>query len=339
MKKIALLSALSLLGAAGYAQVTKTDDVKKSLATTNKDTVAWVRSGIFTIGINQGLLHNWAAGGELASLDINAVFHGNLTYYNHGTVWANNLELAYGLHYSYADTFLPHKTADRIDFTSNYGAQIKNSKDFYLAGLFNFKSQFTHGYDYSIPNWQSSPTSDFLSPAYITLAAGVEYKKGEELNLFLSPAAAREILADRKYTSASAQGAFGIDSGKTSKLQFGAYFSGRFKRNLSKTTLFTSRLDLYSNYLAKNTTDAAGNIVKKDNPGNIQIFWDNLLAIKAYKSLSVTLGLTFAYDNNFPYSKTYVDKSGNTVTKSQPLEDLGWVQLNEIFTFGLAYKF
>ncbi len=322
------------------AQVTKTEDVKKSLATTNKDTIGWVHSGIFTLGINEGLLHNWAAGGEVASLVINSIFHGNLTHFHNNNVWTNNLDLAYGLNYAYSNNFVPRKADDRIDFTSNYGTQVKNSKDFYLAALYNFKSQFSKGYDYSIPDWEHHPTSTHLSPAYMTLAIGMEYRKGEDLSLFLSPVAAREILSSSKYTSLNKNGAFGIDSGKTSKFQFGAYFSGRYKKKINKNMVFSTRLDLYCNYLAKNQVGDSGVIIKKDNPGNIQVFWDNLFVLKAYKNLSLTFGLTFAYDNNFPYSKTYIDKTtGLPVDKNQPAEGLGWVQMSQIFTFGLAYKF
>lgn len=343
MKRVFLSVAASvLLASTSFAQVGKsTDDIKKSLQTTNKDTVAWMHSGIFTFGLNEGSLHNWAAGGEIASLVVNSVFHGNLTHFQHNNIWSNNLDLAYGLNYAYSNSFVPRKTDDRIDFTSNYGVKLKNSKDFYISGLFNFKSQFTQGYDYTQASWEKNPTSDFLSPAYLTLAAGGEYRKGENLSLFLSPIAAREVLASSRFTSLSSQGAFGIDSGKTSKFQFGAYFSGRYKTNVSKKITFATRLDLYCNYLAKNTVGPDGVIIKKDNPGNIQVLWDNLVVWKAYKSVSVTFGLTLVYDNNFPYSTTYLDKTTNTVVSKsdQPGNNLGWLQISQIFTFGLSYKF
>ena len=341
MQKLFFSLAFSFSSFCVLAQVSKsTDDLQKSLTVSGKDTVCWTHSGIYTIGINEGFLHNWAAGGEIAALAVNSVFHGNLTHYHHSMVWANNLDLAYGLNYAYSNGFVPRKTEDRIDFTSNFGTRIKNSKNYYLAGLFNFKSQFTKGYDYSMTGWQNNPTSDLFSPTYLTLALGLKYDKNEMFNLFLSPIAARDILSSATYTSMSAAGAFGIDSGKTSKFQLGAYFSGRMKQQLKKNLLFTSRLDLYSNYLAKDTKDASGVVVKRDNPGNIQVFWDNLFVLKAYKSLSLTFGLTLAYDNNFPYSTTYVDKTtGLIVNKNQPGQNLGWVQLNQVFTFGFSYKF
>ncbi len=342
MQKLLALCSFFLLGAAATnAQTGKaTDDLKTSLQTENKDTVAWIHEGIITLGINQGFMHNWAAGGEVASAAVSGVFHGSLTYLNHGVIWSNNLDMTYGLNYIYSNNFVPRKTADRIDFTSKLGSRLNKSTDFFYTGLFNARTQFTQGYDYALPDWQTTPVSDFLSPAYLTLALGMEYKKGTDISLFLSPLAAREILAAKRYTSMSAVGAFGIDSGKTSVFQLGAYFSGRYKKDINKAMSFSTRLDLYSNYLAKDTKDSAGNIIRKDNPGNIQVLWDNLFVLKAYKALSVTLGITIAYDNNFPYSKTYIDKTtGAVVAKNQPGEGLGWVQVNQVFTFGLAYKF
>lgn len=322
------------------AQVTKVNDVKKMLSAENKDTVAWVHGGSLTIGINEGFLHNWAAGGELASLTVNGIFNGYLTYYNHGAIWSNNMDVKYGLSYVYSNDFVPRKTDDVVDFTSKYSSLINGHKDLFYTALFNFKSQFTQGFDYSVPNWQSSPTSGPFAPAYFTLAAGLEYRKGSKISIFLSPVAARATYADAQYTKLSPQGAFGIPYGKTSKYDLGAYFTGRYMVDFNKLISFSTRVDLYSNYLAKDTKDSAGNVIKKDNPGNIQVLWDNLLTWKATKYLGLTIGVTIVYSNDNPYSSTYIDKTtGAVMNKNQPAEGLGWVQLNQSFTFGLVYKF
>ncbi|MCD6011453.1 MAG: hypothetical protein K0Q79_1315 [Flavipsychrobacter sp.] len=323
-----------------YAQVSKTDDVKKSLETSNKDTTAWVYGGFVNIGLNEGFLHNWAAGGELVSMTVNGVFSGHFDRLMHGAAWTNNLDLSYGLNYMYSNDFTPRKTDDRIDFTSKYGRRIDTS-NLYITALFNFKSQFSKGFDYTKPNWDSAPTptSEFLSPAYFTLAVGAEYKKGSNLSLFLSPIAGRLVLVDRYYTSMSPTGAFGVDSGKNMQFQFGAYFSGRYLVDISKRATFKTRLDLYSNYIAKDRKDAAGKVIKKDDPGNIDILFDNFFTWKASKFLNITLGATFIYDNDIPYSKTTVDNTGATVEKKDPGKNLGWVQVKQFFNVGIEYKF
>src|SRR5690606_7638870 len=117
-------------------------------------------------------------------------------------------------------------------------------------------------------------TSKFISPLYITLAPGIEYRKGSQLSLFFSPFAGRAIFVDKYYTNRSPEGAFGVENGKNFKMELGAYFSGRYEVKITEDITYNTRLDLYSNYLAKDQVEN-GVLIKKDNPGNIDILWDN----------------------------------------------------------------
>lgn len=334
-----LLCPLMLSGVAG-AQLHQTDDVRKSLVVESKDTAAWIRGGVLTVGINQGFLHNWAAGGEVASLTVNAQVSGYLNRIYHKHIWTNNLDMTYGLFYGYSNAFVPKKIDDRIDFTSKYGLQLDKQKHFYLSGLFNFKSQFTKGYDYSVPNWDSFSTSRFLSPGYFTGAVGIDYRRENYLTLFLSPLAARVTVADRYYTSMLPEGMFGIEYNKSSRFELGAYFTGRYQTEINKKLLFKTRVDLYANYLARDKKDSLGNVVKKDNPGNIDILWDNFFSYKLSKFLSLTVAATFIYDNDLPYSNTYTDPTtNNEVKKDEPGEGLGWWQMKQLLAIGLEYRF
>ncbi|HRO43032.1 MAG TPA: DUF3078 domain-containing protein [Flavipsychrobacter sp.] len=340
MKKLLLFLSFYVFFMQANAQLAKTEDLKKSLAVENKDTVMWVKGSVFNIGINQGFLHNWAAGGEVASLTVNGQFSGFLNRVLHHHIWTNNLDMTYGLFYGYSNAFIPRKIDDRIDFTSKYGVQIGNSKSFYLSGLFNFKSQFTKGYDYSVPKWDSFSTSEFLSPAYFTGAIGIDYRKGNSISLFFSPIAARFTVADRYYTSMRPEGMFGIQYNETSRFEFGAYFTGRYQTEINKKILFKTRVDLYTNYLAKDKKDSLGVVVKKDNPGNIDILWDNFFSYKMSKHLSLTLAATFIYDNDIPYQSTYTDQTtDNELKKDEPGEGLGWWQVKQVLAVGFEYRF
>lgn len=329
---VALISVTTI-----QAQQVKTDAFKKMLENENKDTVAWIHAGTLNIGFNEGFLHNWSAGGELGALAVNTLFSGSLVRFDHRDIWTNNMDLAYGLYYAYSNHFVPHKTDDRIDLTSKYGIRLDSSKNFYLTGLFNFKSQFTKAYDYGMPVWDTASTSKFFSPAYFTIAAGMEYRRGTDVSLFYSPIAARITLADRYYTSQSKDGAFGIPYGKTSLFQLGSYFSGRYVKNFNKFVTFKTRLDLYSNYLAKDRVESDGTVIH-NSPTNIYVLWDNLLTWKISKLFNLTFGLSCIYDNDIPYSSTYVDNTGKVVDKGEPGENLGWLQTKQIFTLGFLYK-
>lgn len=341
--KSLFIAALLLLNAgnAAFAQLSETDKVKTSLTgTDNKDTVAWLRSGVFQIGLNQGYLHNWAAGGEVVSLAVDGLLSGNITRLYHNHVWSNSIDASYSLFYAYSNQFVPRKVDDRLDITSKYGIKWKAKKHYYFTGLFNFKSQFTRGYDYSVPDWQTFSTSNFMSPGYFTLAAGLEFRSGTAVSFFFAPAALRLTIADQKYTIRKPEGAFGIPYGKQSRLELGAYFTGRYSRDLSPNVAYKTRLDLYANYLARDKKDSLGNVVKKDNPGNIDIFWDNLISIKLGKYFNLNFALTAIYDNDIPYDSEYTDAAtGQQKTKDEPGTGLGWWQIKEVMSFGFAYRF
>lgn len=332
------LISLSTLNYVANAQLKKVDELFSSKANENVDTVAWISNANLTLGINQGLLHNWSAGGELASLTINGNFNGNLTRFYHRHYWSNNLDANYGLFYAYSNEFIPRKTDDRIDFTSKYGYRITQKSDFYATLLFNAKSQFTKAYNYDIDNWKDHSTSNFLSPLYLTISPGVEYRKGTEFSIFFSPAAARYTFVDKYYTNQFAEGAFGVENGKNTRFELGAYLSARYQKEILPNVTYRGRLDLYSNYLAKDVYNESNELVKKDNPGNIDIMWDNYLSFKFYKYFAMNFGLTAIYDNDVPFNKTYVD---NGVVKDikEPVKGLGWWQLKQSFSVGFNYKF
>lgn len=340
MKRILLAAGAVLFTLSATAQLKDTDKMRADVKMENVDTIAWVHSGTLNIGINQGFLHNWAAGGEIASATINGLFSGSLARLYNRHIWSNNLDMNYSLFYAYSNQFVPRKMDDRIDLTSKYGYRLNKDKDFYFTTLFNFKSQFSKAYDYEAQNWDTFSTSRFLSPAYFILAPGLEYRKGTNLSLFLSPVAGRLTMADAYYTSRLPEGAFGIENGKTTRYEIGAYFSGRYTVNITERMTYKTRVDLYSNYLAKDFLDSAGNVVKKDTPGNIDVLWDNLFSWKLDEFLSVTLGATFIYDNDLPYVTTKKDPAtGLDVPKDEPGTGLGWWQVKQAFSIGFQYKF
>lgn len=338
MKKVLLLVGAAVLSLSSRAQLSKVDEIyAQRVEGQNVDTVAWIKNANFYLGGNQGLLHNWAAGGELASLAVNAVLNGNIVRYYNRHVWTNTVDANYALFYAYSNSFQPRKTDDRLDYTSKYGYRLgdKNTH-FYISGLLNAKTQFSKGYNYDLPNWRDSSTSGFLSPLYVLVSPGIEYRRGSMLSVFLSPAAMRMTFVSKDYTSRSDVGAFGVPYNKNLRMEVGAYMSARYQKDITKNITYRGRLDLYSNYLAKNTYDINGNVIKKDNPGNIDILFDHFIAFKFFKYFSANFGLTAIYDNDVPFIPTK-DANGNAI--KEPISGLGWWQIKQTFTVGFTYKF
>lgn len=331
MKKILLLTSLATLTFLSQAQqeYKNFEELKASNEKTeNIDTIATVYNGVFSIGINQGMLHNWAAGGELISANINALFQGAYIKYMGRSIWTNNLDMAFGQFYAFSNEFVPRKTDDRIDLTSKYGYRIKPNKDFYFTTLFNAKTQFAKAYDYEMPNWENHPISSAFSPLYLTLAPGIEYRRGSEFSVFFSPVAMRGTVVSTKYTSESLEGAFGVPYEKTFRFEVGAYLTARYKKDITPNFSYNGRFDAFCNYLAK---DAFVNdvLVKEDNPGNIDILWDNNFSYNFLKYFSINFGLLGIYDNDLPYVRNEDD----------PTRGLGWWQVKQYLNVGFNYKF
>lgn len=341
MKRVLIGAMLLGLRLAAQAQADNyaKELAQKNMETNNADTIAWVHNGMLNLGINQGILHNWPAGGELASLTVSGLFNGSLIRYYNRSIWTNNLDAAYGLFYAYSNAFVPRKTDDRIDLTSKYAYRLSKTGNFYFTGLFNAKSQFTKGYNYDAPEWDTTSTSRFLSPLYLTFAPGIEYRKGSQVSILFSPAAARMTFVDKYYTRQAEAGAYGVEYGKAFRFELGAYLSARYVKEFSKSVSFRSRLDLYSNYLAGNVYTSGGILVKKDNPGNIDLLFDNAIVFKFYKYFALNLGVLAVYDNDVPYEQNYQDAAGNTLTKNEPVKGLGWWQIKQVMSLGFNYKF
>ncbi len=344
MKKITTVLFAFIVMTQAQAQVNKaSDDLQKSLSkkVEAKDE-GWKKGGLINIGINQAILENWAAGGERLSFAANGQLNAFLARIKGNTIFENTLDLYYGLNYVASNKFVPRKLDDRIDFSSRYGLQPKKwtlaksklKNHTYFTGLFRFQSQFTEGYNYETAGWQFNPTSEFLSPAFLTLALGAEYRPNDNFSIFFSPAAARVTLVKGKYTQFAS--AFGVEKGATSRFEFGAYLTTKYRTSLGKNINYSTRLDLYSNYLAKNSVLPNG-IIRTDNPGNIDVLWDNFFAMKISKFIGAGLGFTFFYDNDQPgqKNKKTTDANGNTTLGYGPL---GWIQMKQTLNVGFSYK-
>lgn len=276
-----------------------------SFAQEQADTVKyWKRSGILTANFSQVSLTNWASGGQSS---MSGVFMMNYlaNYKKDSLSWDNYIDLRYGFLKEDAKDIT--KSSDKIEVNSKVGYATGGGWNY--AASVNFKSQFAPGYNYPrTPN--DKLISQFLAPAYINLALGMDYKS-EYITLFLSPATGKFTIVNNDELSAA--GEFGVDPGKKFRAEFGGSVRFGAKKEIFKNVTAQTKLDLFSNYF--------------HNPQNIDVDWTFLLTMKVNEWLAATLLTQMIYDDDIKI----LDKD---TQKSAPM-----VQFMEMFGIGLSFKF
>lgn len=281
MKKIILflftvfsIGALAQDGTVKDLQKDAGKTIKKDAADTS--TKAWKKGGIYGLNISQGSLSNWAAGGDDFSLSVNSLLSLYAFYKKDKHSWDNTFD--FNLGYVNTTSLGSRKNDDRFDLLSKYGYAIAPKLN--LAGLVNLRSQFFKGYTFS--DNIKSLSSNFMAPGYLLLSLGLDYKPTKDLSIFFSPVTARWVIV--RDTALSNKGAYGVTPGEKSNLEFGAFATINYLKEISKNITYKGRLDLFSNY--------------RRNPQNVDIFMSNTLNAKISKIISATWGVDLIYDDD-----------------------------------------
>ena len=276
---VVLLSVLSI-SAAGQDQTVKElqaqagKTIKKDEADTSKKN--WKKGGLYSLNVSQASLKNWAAGGDNFSLAVNSLLSLYAFYQKDKRSWDNTFD--FNLGYVNTTSLGSRKNDDRFDFLSKYGYAIKPKLS--VAGLFNLRSQFFKGYTF--PGNVRNLSSNFMAPGYVLLSLGLDYKPNKDLSIFFSPLTARWVIVSDDVLSA--KGAYGVTPGKKSNLEFGAFATVNYLKEINKNITYKARLDLFSNY--------------RHNPQNVDLFMSNILNAKLSKALSATWGVDLIYDDD-----------------------------------------
>jgi hypothetical protein len=309
-----IILLLTCFIASGYSQVT---EAEKALRTHPSDTTdGWKSGGVFAVNLSQTSLTNWASGGQ-NSMAVNGIFSAFANFKKNKTAWDNSLDLGYGLLKQGNSGY--RKTDDKLDILSKYGNEA--FKNFYYSALFNFKTQMAPGYNY--PN-DSVKISNLFAPAYMLVAIGMDYKPSSYLSAFIAPFTAKTTFVNDKKLSDA--GAFGVSPGKKVHGEVGGYLRviysrNDFKNEILKNISFTSKIDLFSNYIK--------------NPQNIVVNWETLIALKVNKYISASFNTQLIYDDKI---KVPFDKNNDGITS--PGELVGSrIQFKEILGVGLSYNF
>lgn len=296
------------------------------------DSSNWTKGGVGRLTFTQVHLSNWAAGGN-SSISGVAFMNVFANWKKGKSTWDNTLDLAYGLirEDQSPDPSYIAKSDDRIEFNSKYGQNA--FKHWYYTGLVNFRSQFAPGWN--DPETQTGLVSEFFAPAYLMTSLGMDYKPSDNFTLFLSPVTGKTTFVMNQ-TLADA-GAFGVDAaefdpetgeqtapGKNVRFEYGGYLKMMYKRDLGKTTKFQTKLDLFSNFL--------------ENPGNIDVNWEVLVAAKLGKYFEASIITNLIYDHDIKFALEPETLPNGDPNPNSPISGPR-TQFKEVFGLGFSYKF
>ena len=302
----------------------------------------WESSLKTQINVGQTQLTNWAAGGD-NTVSLAAFIDGNANWKRNDMFWNNRLQLDYGFLYASSKPIL-QKNTDRIYLESKWGYKTEEMKHLYFSANYDFKSQFTTGYDYKTPEsvndaagnplegsalrdvWRDARVlkSGFLAPAYTNLALGIDYTPAKWFSLNFAPltggfvivrnAALRESYSmqlKKEYEGVTENLPTDGSQFRSARFEFGAQLKMDAKVNVNDNFSYSTQVVLYTNYLDINRCP--------------RINWDNRIDWKLARYFSFTITTNLIYDDSIMIA----DKNGEN-PKAR-------VQFKESMAFGFTY--
>ena len=313
MKKLLLLAVVLLATVQttlrAQADDKRMEELKKAAAAKNANTEGWVRGGGIGLDLAQLALFNPQVGAGQNRIGIGGVATVFFNYKKDQISWDNigSMQLAVQ---KIGKTNPFQKSLDVLRFSSKVGRKLTDKM--YISLIGTFLSQVTPTYDGGnatgelgaiLSPLKANPNqialSNFLSPAIIELAPGIDYKYDSHLSLFFSPFNAKYIIVADKNIANNSKGAFGTLSDgaggyKTSRLFFGLGARATYTNKFWEDRIaYTGTLSLFTDYLR--------------NFGRIDVDMQNNFAWNITKNLSLNAVVTLFYDDDISVNR---DKGG-----------------------------
>lgn len=261
----------------------------------------WTKKNVAGFNLSQTSLSNWSAGGE-NSFAGNIYLNSIANYKKGNWSWDNGLVAEFGQTYTASNKWL--KSADKLNLNTKAGYAF--AKHWNAALLLDFLTQFDKGYKSPADKASGNYMSKFMSPGYLTLSLGADYKPSDNFSLLLSPATGKLTFVTDNFLSSI--GAFGVKPGKHLLAEIGASVVANYNTAITKDINLATKLTLFSAY--------------NHNFGNIDINWDVMLNFKVNKYINASITTNLVYDDDI--------KSATGGPK---------VQLREMIGVGASYTF
>ncbi|WP_338733126.1 DUF3078 domain-containing protein [Mangrovimonas cancribranchiae] len=283
----------------------------------------WEQTNKAGLDISEVAFVNWNAGGS-NSISALLSFQSQLKYQFRHFFWNTNLLTRYGINKQQEQKM--RKTDDIIDISSVVGYRKDTLTNWYYSARFNFKSQFTNGYNYPDKN---KAISRFMAPGYLFLGGGVEYGKNiDEFSSYFSPLTLKAtFVLDEELANL---GSFGVrpaeyDSegnlireGEKVRKEIGVLLTNAYEAQLFENISVKHFVSFYTDYL--------------NNFGNIDVDWQVNFDFKVNDFVRATLGSHLRYDDD---TKVLVE----TDVEGEYEEEGATVQWKQLLGVGVVVDF
>ena len=244
----------------------------------------YLSKGKITTLLNQSQYKNWIAGG-VNNLSLTLILDYDFTLKNGDLEWINRIDGAYGLVKNQDEDI--KKNEDRLELYSLLA--LKNKGRWSYSAVFNLKSQWSNGYEYSpLPNGviDRTLTTKFLSPAYSQVGLGMFYKRDDNFWFNYALLSARYIMVNTVFTESLLDGEnyFGVEKGKSGIFEAGGIISAYYKKEIMKNMHMENKLNLFQNYL--------------EDPLNIDVDYTLSLEFTINQFFSTNILVQILYDDN-----------------------------------------
>lgn len=294
----------SFLIPSGIADQTKLEDVRPIIIRKNP----WSFGGVGAVNLSQGMLSNWAKGGEssISTLwEVNAFANYNKDIYK----WSNNFRFKYGILKS-GDKGV-RKNEDLWELDSRFGLKKKKGTWYYSAAL-NLKSQIARGYKY--PD-DSTVVSKFFAPGYLYLSLGMDYRPKKKISVLMSPLTWKATFVND--TALIDQTRYGLKADRKTRQDIGAYVRSHVVYDFNKDMSLTGNLNLFSQYNSK--------------PQNIDVDLELIYRLKLGPYFNVNVSTHMIYDDDIKFP--VYDLNGDKIGVTPKLQFMEWLNI------GFSYRF
>jgi hypothetical protein len=267
----------------------------------------WTLRGNGSFGFTQTSLSNWAKGGE-SSMALLMMSKYDANYSKDKVKWENFGEFRYGI--TRTKTRGLEKNEDKIEFQSRFGYSA--FKKWYYSAEGDFRTQVARGYT---SGENQKPISAFMSPGYLTMSVGLDYKPNKNFSLFLAPFTSKTTYVND--TALIDPTAYGLEPGTKKLWEPGLIVKANWRQELSENITYETKGEFFNNY--------------RYTFQKCSFEWEQVLTMRVNRMINARIMTELIYDYNTKFP--ILDYSGKEIGRKPR-----W-QFKELLTIGLSYKF